>query len=466
MNARMLALLRRRARPIALGAFVLALVLVGGVVLNRVMRPEPPKVDIAEPLPDGSDFERLGPLSSVEESPTPTPVATDESAPFANEEPPQEPPEKLEIPKISPEGQPESTVISSNGRYVAFSTWTPPDEPGLPGKAGPIFVYDRKTEKTEIVSLSSTNEILGAGPGGLDISADGRFVAFGASPSGNIYIRDRLENTTTLVSETVSGKRVSGTTSTQSPLSLSHNGRFVAFSSTASNLVPGDTNDESDVFVRDVADGRTTRVSVSTSGVQGSGHSGVISGDGRFVAFQSQATTLVSKEIPRCGDFVCDQIYIHDRVSGDTSLASISSEGKPANDWCRSATISDDGRSVVFESPATNLDADPEADGDLFIHDRASDAIVELKLGEGQGWKPTISGDGAMISHFGSHWELRVHDVGTGENRNFDRNWGSETGDFSGDHRFLALVYSPYGGRFARLVVIDLETTQEEIIYE
>ncbi len=86
--------------------------------------------------------------------------------------------------------------------------------------------------------------------------------------------------------------------------SISADGRFVAFSSFATNLVPGDTNEGYDAFVHDRETGETRRVSVSSSGVEGNrpSHLGAISADGRFVAFDSRATSLISGDTNRRSD--------------------------------------------------------------------------------------------------------------------------------------------------------------------
>src|SRR5262245_29695996 len=136
---------------------------------------------------------------------------------------------------------------------------------------------------------------------------------------------------------------------------LSENGRFVAFQSYASNLVPNDGNGCSDVFVRDRQTGETTRVSVSSSGVEGNYYSGepAISPDGRFVAFVSEATNLV----PGDANGVAD-VFVHDRVTHKTQRVSVSSAGFEANGPSMRPSLSKDGRFIAFASEASNLVGD------------------------------------------------------------------------------------------------------------
>jgi len=155
---------------------------------------------------------------------------------------------------------------------------------------------------------------------------------------------------------------------------VSDDGRFVAFVSSSSDLVPGDTNGARDVFVHDRQTGATKRVSVSSSGEQSNWHSdnADISDDGRFVTFDSLASTLVADDtkLPTESGAVRD-VFVHDLVSATTTRVSLSTSGQEANDrsWVRS--ISGNGRYVVFTSLASNLVAgDANGHDDVFVHDR------------------------------------------------------------------------------------------------
>jgi Tol biopolymer transport system component len=186
-------------------------------------------------------------------------------------------------------------------------------------------------------------------------------------------VRDRRNGTTERVSVSSRGEQGnghSGVIGFRSKPSISADGRFVAFSSEATNLVEGDTNGVVDVFVHDRATGATTRVSVDSRGIEGNGfsYSPAISADGRFVAFQSDSTNLVfpNDEFPRY------QVYVHDRLTRTTERASVNDAGMPADDDSQFPDISPNGRVVAFVSPALNLA--PRANGfrQVFVHDRVT----------------------------------------------------------------------------------------------
>src|SRR5690606_11863360 len=129
--------------------------------------------------------------------------------------------------------------------------------------------------------------------------------------------------------------------------SISADGRFVAFQSVATNLVPGDTNGNNDVFVHDRQTGVTQRVSVASDGAQGNGISTTasISADGRFVAFQSAASNLVPGDTNGATD-----VFVHDRQTGVTERVSVASDGAQGNANTSEASLSADGRYVAFQS--------------------------------------------------------------------------------------------------------------------
>ena len=152
---------------------------------------------------------------------------------------------------------------------------------------------------------------------------------------------------------------------------ISDDGRFVAFESGASNLVSGDTNNADDIFVHDRQTGTTTRVSIDSSGAEanGSSSSPAISADGRYVAFYSDATNLINGDTNGCGD-----IFVNDRQTGQTTRVSVSSSGveenAPPPDDYLILSISGDGRYVAFYSDATNLvSGDTNGAADIFVHD-------------------------------------------------------------------------------------------------
>ena len=276
--------------------------------------------------------------------------------------------------------------ISASGRFVVFRS----DAPNLLGHdtngAQDIFVRDRMTGRTTRVSVSSRGRQANGASGSPTISSDGRYVAFLSEASNlvagdtnlttDVFVHDRWNGTTRRVSVSSAGRQANAFS--EEP-SLSTHGRYVAFTSGASNLVP-DTNHLADVFVRDRRTGKTTRVSVTSSERQATGsptHTGSngpsISGDGRYVAFHSDASNLVPGDTNGVFD-----IFVRDRMAGKTRRVSIGTDGEQANaETLGPAIMSPDGRYVLFGSRASNLVADDTNDTmDAFIRDRVAHKTI------------------------------------------------------------------------------------------
>ena len=155
-------------------------------------------------------------------------------------------------------------------------------------------------------------------------------------------------------------------------------GRYVAFESLATDLVPGDTNRVSDVFVHDRQTGETTRISVDSRGGQANGGSSApsLSADGRFVGFGSYGSNLVDGDTNQEID-----VFVHDRQTGETTRVSVDSRGRQANGSSGIAALSADGRWVTFHSFASNLvDGDTNKTLDIFVHDRMTGATNRASL--------------------------------------------------------------------------------------
>ena len=178
---------------------------------------------------------------------------------------------------------------------------------------------------------------------------------------------------------------------------ISANGRFIAFDSDANNLVAGDTNGFGDVFLRDLQLGTTILISIAANGTQGdNGSSGpVISADGRYVAFESGATNLVVN--PDVNGFT--DIYVKDMQTGVVTRASLSSTGIEPNNESAVLSISGDGRYVVFDSDADNLvPNDTNGRGDIFIRDMQTNTTVGVSVsGNSGGFDGSISLDGRFV---------------------------------------------------------------------
>jgi len=273
-----------------------------------------------------------------------------------------------------------SPAMSVDGRYVAFASAGSNLVPGDTNGTDDMFVHDRQTGATERVSVDSLGKQANASSGSSAISDDGRYVGFGSYASnlvpgdtnGNsdVFVHDRQTAGTTRVSVDSAGNQGNGPS--ESP-AMSANGRYVSFGSGSSNLVPGDTNGFGDIFVHDRHTGTTTRASVDSAGNQGNGHSWspAISADGRYVAFQSDASNLVSGDTNGTSD-----IFVHDRQTGVTRRVTVDSAGNQGNSGSGGRDISADGRYVAFESVASNLvPGDTNGVSDIFAHDRGPDPV-------------------------------------------------------------------------------------------
>jgi hypothetical protein len=255
--------------------------------------------------------------------------------------------------------------------------------PGDTNGTRDAFVHDRQTGTTERVSVASDGT-QGNGFSNPDsINGDGRFVVFSSFASNlvqadtnqqiDVFVRDRQARTTQRVSISGTNQQADGS-STRADISA--DGRFVVFTSAATNLVAGDVNGTDDVFVRDLQAGTTQRVSVSSSGAEANGRSpsngirgGIrfgpaINADGRFVVFDSQATNLVPGDTNTCSQqgaysFTvlgsCPDVFVHDRQAGTTQRVSIDTAGVQANDASTDPAINGDGSVVAFFSAASNL---------------------------------------------------------------------------------------------------------------
>src|SRR4028118_1482524 len=242
--------------------------------------------------------------------------------------------------------------ISTDGRFVAFASDASNIVPGDTNNRSDIFVRDTLTNTTTRVSLDSAGNQGNRDSSFPSISADGRFVAFASDASNivpgdtnnrsDIFVRDTLTNTTTRVSLDSAGNQ--GNRDSSFP-SISADGRFVAFASDASNIVPGDTNNRSDIFVRDRLTNTTTRVSVDSAGNQGNRDSNYpsISADGRFVAFESDASNIVPGDTNNSHD-----IFVRDTLTNTTTRVSVDSADNQGNGYSNTPSISADGRFVAF----------------------------------------------------------------------------------------------------------------------
>jgi Tol biopolymer transport system component len=308
-------------------------------------------------------------------------------------------------------GSSNSPFVSVDGRFVAFNSTASNLVGGDANGLSDVFVRDRQTGKTRRVSVSSAGTEGDAGSYGGLVSADGRFVAFwsdasnlvGADSNGvaDIFVRDRQAGTTRRISVSSAGVESDGVSY---PESISADGRFVAFTSSAANLIGSETNAVTDVFVRDRQNGTTKRVSVSSAGTEGNedSHSASISSDGRFVAFGSGASSLVGNDTNAVQD-----VFVRDRRNGTTRRVSVSSAGLEGNANSTSPSISANGRFVGFYSYATTLvGADTNGLVDVFVRDRGAGTTRRASVssagveGDANSFGPSISADGRFVAFY------------------------------------------------------------------
>jgi archaellum component FlaF (FlaF/FlaG flagellin family) len=303
--------------------------------------------------------------------------------------------------------------ISADGRYVAFYSYASNLAAGDTNGMIDVFVHDRQSSETTRISLASDGAQANNFSYWPSISADGRYVAFQSSASNlvagdtnemqDIFVHDRQNGETIRISIASNGDQAY---SDSWGASISSDGRYVTFVSDASNLVAGDTNGMIDVFVHDRQNGETTRISVASNGTQANNSSydkASISADGRYVAFASWASNLVVGDTNEMPD-----IFVHDRQNGETTRVSLASDGSQANSGSFDISISADGRFVVFTSTADNLVAgDTNGRDDIFVHDRQAGETTRVSVASdgsqaigSSSNSPSISADGRYVTFY------------------------------------------------------------------
>lgn len=314
-------------------------------------------------------------------------------------------------------------AISADGSQVLFNSLAANLVPGDTNGVGDYFVHDRLTGEIERISVDSSGVEANADYFFIAyaaISANGRVVAFNSTATNlvagdtnglqDVFVHDRDTGQTTRVSVSSAGVEANNTSGFLSAPSISADGRYVAFSSSASNLVAGDTNNNSDVFLHDRNTGVTTLLSVDSSGFQGNSGSSnpALSGDGQIVAFDSGATNLVPGDSNLSTD-----TFVHDRTTGVTTRVSVSSAGLQGDFGGSGPTISGDGQWIAFASSSTNLVVgDTNGFRDVYLHDRLTGQTSRVSLGPGgiEGnescFEPSLSGDGAFVAYYSNATNL------------------------------------------------------------
>jgi Tol biopolymer transport system component len=280
--------------------------------------------------------------------------------------------------------------LSYDGRFVAFFSEATNLVARDTNDVGDIFVHDTQSGMTTRVSVGENGAQADRESTFPSLSGNARYVVFSSAATNlvkndtnnrpDVFVHDRATGATERVSISSSGGESQGVSYTYYP-SISAEGDVVVFSSNAPNLVTGDTNGTYDIFVRDRKAGTTTRVSVGADGKEGDGPSlhGVVSGNGRYVAFQSRATNLVANDSNGAED-----VFVHDRQTGTTTRISTDSQGRQVNGGSHRPAISHDGRVVAFSSEAADMvPEDTNGSEDVFVHDRETRSIERVNVGPG-----------------------------------------------------------------------------------
>jgi len=302
-------------------------------------------------------------------------------------------------------------AISADGRYVAFYSDASNLVAGDTNGARDVFVRDLQTGETTRVSVSGSGAEANGDSFAPALSSDGRYVAFSSAgtnlvdgdtnDANDIFIRDRQANTTTRVSVGFDGSQANG--GSDQP-SLSGDGRLVAFTSIASNIVNGDVNNLRDAFVYDRQTGTAADVSVDSTGVQGDleSSSPVLSGDGKFVAYQSFADNLIPDDQNEGGD-----IFVRDLQANTTERVSEYTGHFEAEGDSQRPSISADGRYVAFDSDDWDLVwGDTNDSFDVFVNDRATTVTTRVSVDDSgtqsnsDSFRPSISADGRYVAFY------------------------------------------------------------------
>ncbi len=271
-------------------------------------------------------------------------------------------------------------VISASGEFVVFQSNKPNLIDNDSNGVDDIFLYDVQTEQTERINIGAREEQANRASGlgyPATISEDGRFVAFVSDATNlipndannlpDIFLRDRVLQETIRISTNNSDEDLGASNGASTNPILSKDGQFIVFQSAANNLIQNDTNDAIDIFLYHLATGHLEIVSVGWNGDLANGSSGNpdISSNNRWIAFSSDADNLVPHDTNNVTD-----IFIYDTVTGHTIRASVDNDGKEGNHISNSPAISGDGSKIGFVSLASNLvPNDSNEKWDIFIRE-------------------------------------------------------------------------------------------------
>ncbi len=319
-------------------------------------------------------------------------------------------------------GQSGSTSISDNGRYTIFESNATNLIPNDLNGHTDIFIYDDVDETVELITLAPDGVQANGSSSSGEISSHGNYITFSSvadnlvlndtNEQRDIFVYDRINKTTELVSIATDGIQANGLNLFST---INANGNIVAFESIADNLVTDDTNGQKDIFVRDRANQITRRIRIGLNGAQANAASnlGSISANGRYISFSSTASNLVANDTNGKSD-----IFVYDRVNQTTELVSMGLNNAFANDDSTSGFISGDGSFVVYESKADNLVTnDDNGKSDIFVYDRINQTteLVSVKsdgtFSNDNSRDPSISDDGSIVAFLSDASNLVADDT-------------------------------------------------------
>ncbi len=317
---------------------------------------------------------------------------------------------------VSGSGNSSYSTISGDGRYVGFSSVATNLVTGDTNGASDIFVRDMDTGIMARVSVSTSGTEANGPSYDPDISADGRYVAFESDASNlvqgdnnvtrDVFVHDIVAGSTSRISVSSAGVEANGYS--QNP-SISPDGNYVAFESVATNLATGDTNNVRDIYVHSMQAGSTFRVSFTSSGQQANANCTYpdISSVGPVVVFYSGADNLIPGDLNNR-----DDVFVRDVYGALTSRVSVSTAGSEGNDGSYDPKISADGTVIVFESDAANFDStDNNSNTDVFVRNRSSGETKRISLGDSFSGAPEVSADGRYVVYRSTATDLVTGDT-------------------------------------------------------
>ena len=304
--------------------------------------------------------------------------------------------------------------ISGDGRYVVFHSSGDILSANDTNESTDVFLHDMQTGETTRISVASDGSQANQGGSRPSISSDGRYIAFHSYSDNltandtnsvcDIFVYDRIEGITERISVASDGSQGNGNSQYAS---INSDGRYVTFTSEADNLVSGDTNGVRDVFMYDRQTHQTIRVSVDSSGNQGNDSSwdSEISGNGNFITYTSFASNLVAGDVNSCIYYFgevrsCRDVFVYDVQNGTTTLVSKTSTGAHLDYESLSPSINYDGSKIVFDSGYLNED---QLRPDMFLYNLQTETIEMISFSlsgsqpNGISGVSSISGDGKKV---------------------------------------------------------------------